>query len=128
MKFRPQVQLRFRGADQYEEVKRRAAAVGRSLNEYVLTAVEKSLGGGDGRKDEAGSEVFAGAMGRKRKAGGGMAGKDSSRAQRAVGAESRNAEVAGGTGKRKAGKELTAEQFFALPRSEQDQARREGKY
>lgn len=40
MKFRPQVQLRFRDEGQYEGCKGRAAGEGVSLNEWVLRQIE----------------------------------------------------------------------------------------
>ena len=45
MKFRPQIQLRFRDAKQYEGVKTLAEEANISLNEYILRAVEKEIDG-----------------------------------------------------------------------------------
>jgi len=40
MKFRPQIQLRFRDLNQYEMTKERASRAGVSLNEYVVRVLE----------------------------------------------------------------------------------------
>lgn len=55
MKFRPQIQLRFRDADHYERVKAAAGLKDLSVNEYVLQAVEAF----NGKVRKAGDDVQA---------------------------------------------------------------------
>lgn len=43
MKFRPQMQLRFRDEKQYEAVKKQAAKEKLSVNEWVIRQFEKKL-------------------------------------------------------------------------------------
>ena|SRR5215469_10468546 len=44
LKFRPQFVLRFRGHDQYDEVREKAVSLNTSLNEYILSLIEKEEG------------------------------------------------------------------------------------
>ena len=44
MKFRPQVQLRFRDEEQFEAVKKAAEGLELSVNEWVVRQVEQGLG------------------------------------------------------------------------------------
>lgn len=63
MKFRPQMQLRFRDADHYERIKKAAKAVSLSANEFILRALE-GAGGGTGRRTPVnGAVVEDGAVG-----------------------------------------------------------------
>ncbi len=56
MKFRPQVQLRFRDEVQYTSVKGAAASEAISVNEWVLQRIESKIGGQNGSGQVAGVE------------------------------------------------------------------------
>lgn len=45
MKFRPQIQLRFRHAEQFELVRERAKKTGDSVNEWILKQIEQETDG-----------------------------------------------------------------------------------
>ena len=74
MKFRPQMQLRFRSAEQFVSVKAMAASAGLSDNEWVLQKIEaagglkngvhgESVGEVDGGREASGSGVRSGVRG-----------------------------------------------------------------
>lgn len=61
MKFRPQVQLRFRDAAQFLQIKQMAREEFTSVNEWVLRRIESKIGqeGGNGVARESGRDVAA---------------------------------------------------------------------
>lgn len=61
MKFRPQIQLRFRDVEQYALVKDRAAKQSLSVNEFIVRKLEETdVQGKDGREGRAKTQAVSG--------------------------------------------------------------------
>lgn len=130
MKFRPQVQLRFRDEFQFEQMKAAATAASLSLNEFVLRKLEAENGKSGGSDSKQVQRITGDVpAGVRQDSNGGVRGNDDpavnqagrgSDSKRGRGSLRRSPEGSGGV---QSVKKLTAEQFFALSNSDQMKAK-----
>jgi len=120
LKFRPQVQLRFRGPEQFAAIKKAALRESLSVNEWILMKIEgsreteKLVRKGDTRpaKRSAATEHHG------PDAGGGSQSGSALRGEGGGSPEPSPIKV----------KKMSTEEFFKLSNSDQDRARREKRY
>jgi hypothetical protein len=132
------MQLRYRDQGQFDWVKQAAEVAGLSVNEYVLRKVEaddgQSAGSGTEAVEECGGVTGAGGGRLGKPRGGSKRKKEESRRPPEDGNRPKDGGAAvGGEGRGESGagpkvKKLTAEEFIALPNSEQLRAMREGRW
>jgi hypothetical protein len=116
MKLRPQVQLRFRDERQWESCKSAVSESGVSLNEWVLLKIE-------------GSKVLPEKPGRTRSTADRGKGVDGARTSRRTGGREESDSTIGlPLASPTKTKRMSTEEFFKLSNSDQDRARREGRY
>jgi hypothetical protein len=105
--------INIRGVEEglWRRVRQEAAKEGKTLREWVIWVLEGQFSGDEKGRAEGsgGKDLSQGSTKRSRKTG-----------KKAKGSADRESS--------KPAKKLTAEEFFALPRSGQDRARREGRF